>query len=315
MVYVVAVTDSPAADLSVERRILDGMRVMKVDWHDQESLIEAIRNADAILCMHAPLNAAVIQSLRRCRAIARFGTGLDNIDTHAAAVAGIPVLNIADYCTEEVATHTIALLLSWHRKILDYHTFVWERRWNERQHTTGNWGCGPLTRLSRQTLGLVGFGRIAQAVARRAQAMSMPMLAWSRRPDRQAAAKLNVTLVSLDELWRQSDYVSLHIPLTDDTRHLVDSPAIATMKPGAVVINTSRGGLVDEQALAEALAEGRLGGALLDVYEQAPLPVDHPFRMLHNVILTPHVGFFSEESLLDLRRLTAESISRHLPPP
>jgi phosphoglycerate dehydrogenase-like enzyme len=213
-----------------------------------------------------------------------------------------------------VANHALALLLAWNRKILAYHNFVMDERWNQRSQTTGNWGCGPVTRLSSQTLGVMGFGYIGRAIAARAVALGMPVLAWSRNPDRAMAASLGVELTDRDTVLRRSDYLSLHLPLTDQTRGLIDAEAIETMKPGAVLINTARGGLVDEAAMVTALRSGRLGGALLDVYKEAPLPVGHPLRSLDNVILTPHVGFYSEEALLDLRRKAAERVLEYLFP-
>jgi len=313
MTYFVAVTDSPAAyDLSIERSVLESMRVEQVSAADQADLIVAVRDVDAIMCMHAHLDEMVIRSLRCCKVIARFGTGLDNIDCGAAAKANIAVVGVHDYCTEDVADHTMALLLCWNRKILDYHRFVAEQRWNERPQTTGNWGCGSIFRLSGQTLGLVGFGHIGQAVAQRARSCGMTVLAYSRHPDPVVAERLDVELTGWGALLARSDYVSLHVPMMDSTHHLVNVDTIDLMKPGAVLINTSRGGLVDEEALATALRAGRLGGALLDVYQHAPLPVDHPFRHLTNVILTPHVAFYSVESLSMLRRLTAEAVLKHL---
>lgn len=313
MTYFVAVTDSPAGgDLTIERSVLADMRVEPVAAHDQANLIAAVRDADAIMCMHASIDDAVIRSLRRCRVIVRFGTGLDNIDQRAAAQAGVPVIGIHDYCTEDVADHTMALLLCWNRKILDYHRFVVEQRWNERTLTTGNWGCGPLTRLSDQTLGLLGFGHIGRAVAQRARAFGMKVIAYSRSPDPAAASRLGVDLASRDAVLAAADYLSLHLPLTAETRHFIDSDTINRMKSGAVVINTARGGLVDEAALAQALRAGHLSGALLDVYQQAPLPREHPLRALPNVILSPHVAFYSEQSLRDLRRLAATAVLEHL---
>lgn len=313
MECLIAVTDSPAGDdLSIERAVLAGMRVEKVRWRDQAGLIEALREADAVLCMHAPISRAVIEQLRRCRVIVRYGTGLDNIDRSAAAAAGIAVAGIHDYCTEEVANHVLALLLAWNRKILAYHRFVERNIWNQRENTTGNWGCGPVSRLSRQTLGLLGFGRVGRAVAERARVFGIGVLACDTQPDRAAAERLGVRLTAREELLASSDFVSLHVPLTEQTRRLIDAPTIGRMKPGAVLINTARGGLVDEQALVAALSSGRLAGALLDVYEKAPLPADHPLRALENVTLTPHVAFYSEEALLDLRRLAAEAVKEHL---
>lgn len=313
MAYFVAVTDSPSGDdLSIERSVLGGMRVEKISWNDRASLARALREADAILCMHAPLDEHVIGSLSHCKIIARFGTGLDNINRDAAQAANIHVTGVADYCTEEVANHTMALLLAWNRKILHCHGFVLEKRWNERSLTTGNWGCAPIRRLSTQTLGLLGFGRIGRAVAQRALAFGMTVLANTRHPERAQVEGTGVALISREELWSRSDYVSLHVPLTEETRHVINAETIGMMKPGTVLINTSRGGLVDEDALVTALRAGHLAGALLDVFKSAPLPVDHPLRQLKNVILTPHVAFYSEDALLDLRRLAAEAVRAYL---
>ena len=313
MNYFVAVTDSPAGDdLTIERSVLAGMRVEKISWKDRASLVDAVGEADAILCMHAPFDEQVIGSLSRCKIIARFGTGLDNINRQAAHSANIHVAGVADYCTEEVANHVMALLLAWNRKILHCHGFVMEKRWNERSLTTGNWGCAPMRRLSPQTLGLLGFGRIGQAVAKRAVAFGMNVLANTRHPERAQVEGMGVELTSREELLRRSDYISLHVPLTDETRQTINVESVAMIKPGGVLINTSRGGLVDEEALVAALRSGHLGGALLDVFKTAPLPVDHPFRQLKNVILTPHVAFYSDDALLELRRLAAEAVRAHL---
>jgi D-3-phosphoglycerate dehydrogenase len=266
MPRLVAVTDSPAGDdLSVERAVLAPFHVEKVSWHDLPSLIEALQDADAIMCMHAPLNETVVRSLSHCRIIARFGTGLDNIDRATAQSVNIAVAGVEDYCTQDVANHTLALLLAWSRKVVEYHQFVSEKRWNERHQTTGNWGCGPVVRLSTQVLGLWGFGRVGRAVAHRAVAFGMKVLAHTRHPDPILVQGLGVELVSRDDLLKRADFISLHLPLTQETRHLINSETLRQMKRGAVLINTARGGLVDEEALAEALGSGHLGGALLEL--------------------------------------------------
>jgi D-3-phosphoglycerate dehydrogenase len=260
--------------------------------------------------MHAPLARGVIENLRRCRAIVRYGTGLDNIDLRAAAGAGIPVTGVHDYCTEEVANHTFALLLAWNRRLLDYDRMVRDKVWNQRPNTTGNWGY-PLVRLSRQTLGLLGFGHIGRAVAARARAFGMTILANSPSLAQNAAAP-DVRAVDHDELLARSDFLSLHLPVNETTRGMIGREALAAMKPAAVLINTSRGALVDEPALVEALQSGHLGGALLDVYRKAPLPVDHALRACPNVLFTPHVGFYSEGALDELRRRAAEAVKGYL---
>jgi len=310
----VAVTDSLATDdLSIERAVLADMRIALVDVGDPAGLA-ALGDADAVMCTHVRLDEETIGALRRCRIIARFGTGLDNIDRAAAERAGITVEGVADYCTPEVADHTMALLLCWNRRILDYHRFVADGRWNERPAANGEWGYDPPARLGDQTLGLLGFGHIGQTVAQRARAFGLTVIAHTRHAERRRAEAdgLGVTLVGLDELLDRSDYLSLHVPLTDETRHVVDAGALARMKPGTVLINTARGDLVDDEALVEALRADRLGGALLDVYAHAPLPPVHALRELPNVVFSPHVAYYSDAVVPALRRLAAETVRRHL---
>jgi D-3-phosphoglycerate dehydrogenase len=301
------VTDDPI----IERGVLDGAKVERVRWRDAAELGRVLAGCDAVLCMHAPINRAVIGEMRQCRAIVRYGTGLDNIDLDAAAAAGIAVRGVHDYCSEEVANHTLALLLGWNRRLVDYDRMVREKKWNERPSTTGNWGYG-LDRLSGQTLGLVGFGHIGRAVAARAHPFGLKVLAYTPSIRPEAAAVEGVRAVSLDELLTECDFVSLHLPLNERTRGLIGREALGRMKPGAVLINTSRGALIDEAALVDALRSGRLGGALLDVYEKAPLPMEHPLRACSNTILTPHVAFYSEGSLAELRRRAAREVHKHL---
>jgi D-3-phosphoglycerate dehydrogenase / 2-oxoglutarate reductase len=312
MPYYVAVTDSPAGeDLSIEREVLGDMRVEKASWPEAADLERALADCDAVLCMHAPISRRLIQSLGHCRAIVRYGTGLDNIDLQAASDARIPVAGVRDYCTEEVANHTIALLLAWNRRILEYSEMVRSGMWNQRRNTTGNWGY-PVERLSGSILGLLGFGSIGKAVAARAIALGMRVLAHSRSLTTAEASRFNVEPVDRITLFARSDFVSLHLPLNAETAGMIGRDAIASFKPGCVLINTARGGLVEEQAVVEALQSGRLGGAILDVYQCAPLPPGRPIRECRNVILTPHVAFYSEGALNELRRRAAEQIRAHL---
>jgi D-3-phosphoglycerate dehydrogenase / 2-oxoglutarate reductase len=315
MANFIAVTDSPAGDdLSTERSVLAGMQVERVAWHNEASLSTAIHNANAVMCMHAPFTSNVIHSLAHCRVVARFGTGLDNIDLAAAKAVGIPVIGVPGYCTTEVADHAMALLLSWNRKIPEYHRMVMENRWNESRQTTGNAICGPISRLSGKMLGIVGFGQIGRAFSSRALAFNMRVLAYSRHYDPEAASQQGIEFTTFEDLLRRSDYVSLHLPLNNETRHLISTDAISLMKPGAVLINTSRGALVDESVLVEALQRGMLGGALLDVFEHVPLPANHPLTTVKNVILTPHVAFYSEDSLTELRSRAAQAVLDYLRP-
>jgi D-3-phosphoglycerate dehydrogenase len=312
MAYHVAVTDSPAGeDLSIERQVLTGMQVEKIRWSGVADLAGALATSDAVLCMHAPLNRAVLEELSRCRAIVRYGTGLDNIDLKAAATAGIPVAGVHDYCTEEVANHTIALVLAWNRRLLEYHEMVRSGMWNQRHNTTGNWGYR-LERLVGATLGLLGFGHIGKAVALRARALGLKVLAHAPSLCAPDAERHQVEAVERAALLARSDFLSLHLPLNTTTARTIDRDALAGIKPGCVLVNTARGGLIDEAALVEALETGRLGGALLDVYQSAPLPPDSPLRRCRNVILTPHVAFYSEGALAELRRRAAERVRQFL---
>ena len=308
----VVVTDSPAGeDLSIEGEVLAGTRVEKACWSDGADLQRAVADCDGLLCMHAPINRALIQSLGRCRAIVRYGTGLDNIDLPAAADALIPVAGVHNYCTEEVANHTIALLLAWNRRLFEYSEMVRSGMWNKRRNTTGNWGYR-LERLSGSTLGLLGFGHIGKAVAVRASALGMRVLAYSPSLTPGEASRFQVEPVDRTTLFSRADYLSLHLPLNAETAGTLSSEVIASLKHGCVLINTARGGLIDEQALVEALQTGKLGGAILDVYQCAPLPSGHPIRECRNVILTPHMAFYSEGSLNELRRRAAEQVRTFL---
>ena len=310
--FLIAVTDSPAGnDLSIERTVLSEMRVALYQERTKEGLIDVLRDCDAVMCMHVSLSREVIEEMRHCKVIVRYGTGLDNIDLPAAALRGIPVVGIHNYCTEEVAEHVLALLLAWNRKIAAYDSFVRRGRWNQRRESTGNWGCGQLFRLSNQTLGLVGFGLTGRAVAQRALAFGMKVIAYSRS-SRPGDHDMGVRMTTKNELLATSDYVSLHMPLTAETTGWLDMETISLMKRGAVLINTARGGLVAEDAVIRSLSSGQLGGALLDVYHKAPLPLDHPLRSLSNVIFTPHVAFYSEDSLSELRHKAAEAVRDHL---
>ena len=308
----VLVTDSPAGDdLSIERACLSGTSVERITWLDAADLGEKLREADGVLCMHAPINRAVILRMHRCRSIVRYGTGLDNIDVRAAKEASIPVFPVRDYCTEEVADHTIAFLLAWNRRLLNYHQMVVSGMWNEREKTTGNWGY-PLERISGQIFGIAGFGTIGRAVARRTRALGMKILAYSRSISPDEAHGLGADVATWEQLLENSDFVSLHLPLTDATQGVFNADAFRLMKRTAVLINTARGGLVDEGALVQALRNGTIGGALLDVYQQAPLPVDHALRDCPNVVFTPHIGFYSEQALAELRRRAATQMRQSL---
>lgn len=285
-----------------ERALFDGVGCAfdAVEGHQPEEIIAAAEDCDALLVVSSRLPAFVIEKLSRCRVIARLGAGTDRIDVAAATKAGIVVANVPDFCMHEQAEHTLALLLACARR-LPYMADAMKRGdWSARHHPG-------VHRIAGRTLGLVGFGSSAQGVARRAGALDLHLLAWARNPAkyRSEAESLNVTMVELDRLLGESDFVSVHLPLTPETHHLLDANRLARMRATAILINTARGAVIDEQALVAALRTGRIAGAALDVFEGIDVfapssgAPEHPLLALNNVLLTPHCAGSSVESTAD----------------
>jgi len=264
-----------------------------------EQLSEVVLDADAVMVVSQSLPADVINAMRRCRVICRLGAGTDKIDVAAATELGIVVANVPDFCVEEQADHAFALLLSVARRLNEMRNCMLDARYHD-----GREQSRPLRRLPGRTLGLVGFGLSARAMARRAAGFGLRVLATRRNmsavdPDVQS---LHVQMMSLEQLLAESDFVSLHLPLNDATRHLFDKETLSKMKPGSSLINTARGAIVDEDALAEMLEAGHLTGAGLDTFEVIDVHQPHPTRPTHrlfqmdNVVFTPHVAAFSVDS-------------------
>lgn len=307
MKFVVAVTDYVFASLEPEQRVLAPLDVelRPAQCKSEEEIIALARGADAVLNCYAKMTARVIESLERCKIIARYGIGVDNVDLAAATRAKIVVTNVPDYCIDEVSDHALALLLALERQIAAADRAVKGGAWEVVAH-------GGVRRLRGQTLGLVGFGKIAMAVAAKARAFGLRVLAHDPYLDTATIAGRGAESVDFDGLLAQSDVVSIHVPLSTETRNLIGARELGHMKPSAFLINTSRGGIVDEHALAEALKAGRIAGAALDVLLVEPPPADHPLRGLPNVILTPHLAFYSRESVIELQTKAAEEVARAL---
>ena len=215
---------------------------------------------------------------------------------------GIVVANVPDYCNDEVSTQAVALILALARRIVSHDKAV----------RNGAWDIGsadPVYRTAGQTVGLVGLGRIARAVARKMQGFRMRIIAADPYVSTEEAAKIGVELVDLDTLLSTADFISIHAPLMDSTQKMIGAEALAKMKPTAYLVNTSRGGLIDQAALVEALKEGRIGGAGLDVYEVEPLEPDSPLKALDNVVLTDHAGWYSEDSIIELQTRAAKAVA------
>jgi D-3-phosphoglycerate dehydrogenase len=295
-------------DYTVERGVWAplGVTVASHGPQDEDDVMAAARGADVVvsISVRVPLTARVIATLDRCHGIVRAGVGYDNIDLAAATEAGILVSNVPDYCTADVADHTVALILALARRVPLLDRFVRSGGWQYSVQFTG-----PVPRLSTLSLGLVGFGRIARAVASRMKEWVRMILAHDPHVNPTEALSYGVPLVSLEALLQTADIISLHLPLLPTTHRLIGAAELARVKPSAVLVNTSRGGVLDEDALAQALREGRLAGAGLDVLEDEPLSPDNPLASLENVILTPHFAGYSEAAKRDLRQSVARSVS------
>jgi D-3-phosphoglycerate dehydrogenase len=300
----VVILDGPASDTAIEQAELDqvGATVVRANLAHQ-TVEQLVADADAILCDATPITADVLDRAPRVQIVAEYGIGYDNIDVGAASQRGIWVTNVPGFCVEEVADHAMALVLAAGRRLFFF----------DRSVRAGSWdpvGIGRgADRLSNQTLGLIGFGQIGRRVAKRALGFGLRVLAYSPRTTPELAREFGAERAEPDELIAQSDYVSLHVPATPSTRGLINGRAIALMKPGAWLINTSRGSIVDESALLAALAAGHIAGAALDVRAREPTPSDDPFWQLPNVILTPHAAFYSAQSLRELRQRAARSVA------
>lgn len=258
-------------------------------------LLTCLRGVDAVIAGSEVYDAVVFAACPQLKVVARVGVGYDAVDIAAATAAGVAVAIAPGTNHECVAEHAFALILSFTRHIVTRTNAI----------RAGGWPRHYSLPVRGRTLGLVGLGRIGRAVAVRAAAFGMTVVAY----DPVAAAAPGVEMVTLDELLRRSDFVSLHLPLVPATRNLMDAEQFAAMKPGAVLVNTSRGGLVDEAALVESLRSGRLGGAVLDVLAQEPPPADHPLFQFENVLLTPHAAGVDTQSLGDMARSAAEAVA------
>jgi D-3-phosphoglycerate dehydrogenase / 2-oxoglutarate reductase len=260
---------------------------------NEDDAIALGRDADAVLNQHVPVTARVLDAWPRCRGVVHFGKGVDNIDVDAATERGIWVANVRDANWDEVSNHVLALILAFARGLFVYDSEARAGRWSYR-------AAMPRHRLAGQVLGIVGFGDIARVLAQKAQGLGLRVIAHSRR----AADVAEVAFVTLPELLRQSDFVSIHVPLTRETAALIGGRELSLMKRSAYLINTSRGGVIDQRALVDALQRGVIAGAGLDVTDPEPPRQDDPLLALDNVILTPHVAWYSEESR---ERVTVEA--------
>ena len=294
-------------DIDIECEILSAIdaRIAHVGNLDSEEARQAARQADALMVTIQPVSADLIQSMERCRLICRVGTGLDAIDIPAATARGIWVTYVPDYSIDEVSTHAIALLLAQARGLPGYLGVTRQGVWDAE-------AGGILYRLSNQTLGVIGCGRIGQATAAKGRGLGLEVIVHDPYLDAAVIEGLGARAVDLETLLRTADYISLHAPLTEETRHLMNARTLGLMKQTAYLVNAARGALIDEEALLAAVQAGQIAGAALDVLAVEPLAPDHPFLQEERILLTPHAGWYSEESKVDVRVQGAEEVTRVL---
>ncbi|MCS6777295.1 MAG: C-terminal binding protein [Chloroherpetonaceae bacterium] len=299
----IVITDRATHFTNASREMLERSGVVFADAESAgEDPMHWIRNAEVLLVTWFPVTADVVAQLRRCRAIIRIGVGYDNVDTEAARARGIAVCNVPDYGTEEVADHAMALALSLSRGL----PFL------ERSLRSGQWIPalpGPIAAFRTLCFGVLGCGRIGRATLERARAFRFQLLACDPYLPAEAFPA-GVRACALDELLAWSDILSLHAPLTPETRHLINTRRLAQMKPTSILINTARGAIVDTHALVEALADRRIAAAGLDVFEEEPLPPDHPLLQSPRVLVTPHHAWYSTQSREALYRMAVEEALR-----
>lgn len=303
----VLICDRSWPDLTIELEVLGGagLAVVESPSADEGVLSDLAASVSAIMTCFARVTARVIAAPAELKIVARFGTGVDMIDVEAAARRGAVVTNVPDYCSDEVAEHTLSLILGCTRGTVAY----------DRSVRNGAWGLDPRRqprRFAGSTLGVIGFGKIGRAVVAKASALGARVLVYSRFTPAGPIAAAGGHAVTLDELLASSDVVSIHVPLDSTTDRLVDGAFIAKMRSGAFLVNTSRGAVVDEGALAHALDQGHLAGAALDVMAAEPPSTDSPLLRSERTILTPHIAFYSPEAVATMRRLACEDVVRAL---
>ena len=274
---------------------------------DPAEIVAAAHDADALLADNAEVPRQVIEGLDRCKIVAVYGIGYNHVDVQAATEHGILVTNVPGFCTEEVANHAILLLLACAKRLIWMDQGVRRGWWPDNRNLEA--ALSPIGSVCGQRLGLIGFGNIGQETARRAKAFGLHVSAFTRHLDSPIFAENDVEPLPLPAWLEQSDYVSIHTLLTDETRGMIGEEELRRMKPTAFLINTGRGAVVDEEALIRALREKWVAGAGLDVFTEEPLPPDSPFVTMDNVVLTPHVGSYTDAAFARLRRRVAEQVA------
>jgi D-3-phosphoglycerate dehydrogenase len=303
----VLITDYVWPSTDPEREVLEaaGVELVIAPNTRETTLAELAKDVDAIMFCFAKVTAKVLESATNCKIAARYGIGVDNVDIAKATELGILVTNVPDYCMDEVTDHALGMIIALNRRLVPHTSAVSDGGWNSIALNH------PMHRTRGATLGIVGYGRIGRSLAAKAIGFGMNILAYD--PLIEIGSEIDgASVVSLDELLTKSDFVSLHVPLIPSTKNMISAPQLAKMKPGSIIVNCARGGLVDEDALAKSLASGHTAGAGLDVVEPTPPDPTSYLLQQENVIITPHTAFFSQASTLELEQRTAQEVIRVL---
>jgi len=300
----VLITDYQFKSIKYEKKILSdiGVEVIEAQCKTEDEVVEKAKGVEGLIVECAPITRKVIESLPRLKVIARYGIGVDAVDLKAASEHKVFVLNVPDYCIDEVSDHALALLLASVRKIIPLNNYI----------KSGSWGfyfAQPFYRIKGRILGLIGFGNIARKLAEKAKSLGLSLLTYDPYISNEIMKNYEyVKNVYFLELLKKSDFISIHVPLTKNTKNMISIKEINLMKKSVTIINTSRGGIVNEKDLIEALVDKRINGVALDVFKEEPLNNNSLLLKQDNVILTPHVGYHSEESQIELQTKAAEGV-------
>ena len=305
--YKVVITETEYKSFEIEKEELNKVdaEVIVGQCKTEDEIIKIAKDADGLIVVYACITRRIIKSLKKCKVIARYGIGVDNIDVEAATEHGIWIVNVPKYCIDEVSDHTITLALACVRKVVMLDNAVKKGIWNFKIST-------PIFRLRNMKLGLIGFGDIARAVSLKAQAFGLSVVAYDPYISSSIMTQNNVKKANLEDLLKEADIVSLHLPLTKNTKYMFTEKEFKLMKNTAFIINTARGPLIKEKDLYIALKEKWIAGAGLDVIEKEPIGLNNNLLKLDNIIITPHVAFYSDESLKDLQRSAANNVAQVL---
>ncbi len=306
--FKVVVTDYDFYDLRYEEKVLSelpDLEFVKGKARTEEEVIELAKDADGIINQYAPISAKVVEQLEKCKVISRTGVGVNTIDIPTATEKGIYVCNVPDYCMDEVSDHALALLMSWARKVVLLNAHVKNKVWDFKKGV-------PIHRFNTQTVGVLGFGRIPRSLVKKLIAIGFNVMVYDPYVPDEEIIKAQAKPASMEEIFQQADFVSVHTPLTKETKGIINKDLFNQAKTSLVIINTSRGPVINEADLIEALRSGQIAGAALDVVEEEPIQPDNPLLEMDNVILTPHAAWYSEESEEEMRTKCARNVLQAL---